>query len=94
VVLGGRGGGGGPPPPPPPPTARNAARSFRFARRIAAVMTGDPTFANPEGSPRLRSVIRVPPPAASTNPYVVSIGNGPSAVRMTSRSPGTSSTIS
>ena len=67
---------------------------MRFARRIAAAITGAPTFAKPEGSPRLRSVIRVPPPGASANAYVVSIGNGPSAVRMTRRSRGTSSTIS
>ena len=51
----------------PSNTARNAARSFRFARRIAAAITGAPTFPKPEGSPRLRSVIRVPPPGASAN---------------------------
>jgi hypothetical protein len=43
----------------------------------------------PAGSPRLRSVILVAPLPASSQVYVVSIGNGPSAVLITSRSPGT-----
>ena len=68
-------------------------RSARFARRIARSISGAPTFAKPAGSPRLRSVMRVPAPA-SAKPYVVSIGNGPCAVLMTSRSPVTSSRTS
>ena len=48
---------------------------------------------NPSGSPRLRNVINVPVPFAC-QVYVVSIGNGPSEVRMTSRWFATSSTIS
>ena len=55
---------------------------------------GAPRRVKPDGSPRLRSVIRVPPPGASAHSYVVSIGNGPCAVLMTRRSPGTSSRIS
>ena len=65
---------------------------MRFARRIAAAITGAATYAKPVGSPRLRSVIRVRAVVAGSHVYVVSIGNGPSAVRITSRSPGTSST--
>src|SRR5688500_13286587 len=38
--------------------------------------------------------MRVPPSGVADHVYVVSIGNGPSCVRMTSRSVGTSSTIS
>ncbi len=70
------------------------ARSFSFARRIARAMIGATSLPNPLGSPRFRSVIRVRPPGSGAHAYVVSIGNGPSAVRMTSLSPGTSSTIS
>lgn len=40
------------------------------------------------GSPRFRSVIRVWPSPCASQVYVVSIGNGPSAVRMTSFDPG------
>ena len=40
-------------------------RSARFARRIARSISPAPTFAKPEGSPRLRSAIRVPTPASS-----------------------------
>src|SRR5882724_6276370 len=69
-------------------------RSFSFARRIAALMNGARSFENPLGSPRLRRVIRVPPALEDSQVYVVSIGNGPSLVRMTSRSSPTSSTIS
>ena len=36
----------------------------------------------------------VPPPLASSQVYVVSIGNGPSSVLITNRSPGTSSRTS
>lgn len=38
-----------------------AARSFRFARRIAGAMNGASSFEKPAGSPRLRSVMWVPP---------------------------------
>src|SRR5262245_9513270 len=65
-----------------------------MARLIARAMTGAATLWKPEGSPRLRSVIRVAPSPESSHLYVVSIGNGPCAVLITSRSPGTSSRIS
>jgi hypothetical protein len=42
-------------------------RSFRLARRIAAAMSGAPTLAKPDGSPRLLSIIRVPPDASSSH---------------------------
>lgn len=48
----------------------------------------------PEGLPRFRSFIRVPPCSVVSQMYVVSIGNGPSAVRITKRSLGMNSTIS
>ena len=48
----------------------------------------------PDGTPRLRNVIRVPPWDVDYQVYVVSIGNGPSAVRNTSRSPATTPAIS
>src|SRR5262249_8204926 len=70
------------------------ARSFRFARRIALAMNGATSLPKPFGSPRFRNVIRVRPPAADSHVYVVSIGNGPWLVRMTSRASGSSSTIS
>ena len=41
--------------------AFSAARSLRFARRIAGFMIGAVNFENPAGSPRLRNVIRVEP---------------------------------
>jgi hypothetical protein len=41
-------------------------RSLRFARRIAVAITGAVTFANPAGSPRLRSDIRVAPSPTSS----------------------------
>ena len=62
--------------------------------RIARAIIGAPTFLKPRGSPRLRSIIRVAPSPASDHSYVVSIGNGPWAVLITSRSPSTSSRIS
>ena len=52
-------------------------------------MMGALILPNPLGLPRFRSVMRVPPPAVSVQAYVVSMGNGPSFVAMTSRSPGT-----
>jgi hypothetical protein len=65
-----------------------------LSRRIAVVIIGAAIFEKPDGRPRLRKVILVPPLAASDQVYVVSIGNGPSAVRITSRSPEMSSVIS
>jgi len=41
-------------------TAFSAARSFRFARRIAADMNGATILEKPDGVPRFVSVIRVP----------------------------------
>ena len=70
------------------------SRSLRFARRIALAIIGAPILEKPDGSPRFRSVIVVPPFTASDHVYVVSIGNGPSAVLITKRSPGTSSRTS
>ena len=57
-------------------------------------MAGAATFENPDGTPLLRKVIRVPFEGASSQVYVVSMGNGPSSVLITSRSPGTSSRTS
>ena len=57
-------------------------------------MMGAETLAKPDGSPRLRSVIRVTPGDESSHVYVVSIGNGPSDVLMTKRRSGTISRIS
>src|SRR5262245_59155438 len=72
----------------------NLARSFWFARRMALAIRGATTLPKPLGSPRFRRVIRVPPPCAGSHVYVVSIGNGPSLVLMTSRAAGSSSTNS
>ena len=58
------------------------ARSLRFARRMAGAMNGARSFENPAGSPRLRNVMRVELSPAADQVYVVSIGNGPSAVRI------------
>ena len=41
-------------------------RSLRLARRIAPAMSGATTREKPAGSPWLRSVMRVPPPGASS----------------------------
>src|SRR5215831_88067 len=57
-------------------------------------MSGPAIFENPRGSPRLRRLILVLPSPSACQVYVVSIGNGPSAVRITSFVPGTSSTTS
>ena len=65
-----------------------------MARRIAIAMNGAESFEKPVGAPRLRSVIRVPPSGVSCQVYVVSMGNGPSAVLITKRSPGTISLTS
>jgi hypothetical protein len=65
-----------------------------LARHIAGTTTGPASFENPVGWPRLRSTMRVEPAEAASQVYVVSIGKGPSVVRMTSRRPGTSSTTS
>ena len=43
-----------------------ASRSLEFARRIAADMNGALRLEKPEGSPRLRRTIRVPPSAVSS----------------------------
>src|SRR5687768_7248141 len=71
-----------------------AARSLRLARRMATAMNGANSRENPVGVPRFRRVIRVAPLPAASHVYVVSIGNGPSAVRITSRRLGTNSTTS
>ena len=57
-------------------------------------MNGATSVENPLGLPRLRRVIRVLPASRDCHVYVVSIGNGPCAVRMTNRSPGSSSLTS
>src|SRR5262249_8133483 len=55
------------------PAARDSSarlsrsRSRWFARRTATAMSGAPTLPNPDGSPRFRSVIRVPPSALSSH---------------------------
>jgi hypothetical protein len=59
---------------------------------MAAAISGAPTFAKPVGSPWLRSVISVPPSTVSSHWYVVRIGNGPWAVLITNRLPGSCST--
>ena len=69
-------------------------RSLRFARRMARVMNGAATRLNPSGAPRFRNVMRVASLPSGTQVYVVSIGKGPCAVRMTSPSEGENSTIS
>jgi hypothetical protein len=68
-------------------------RGAGFARRIAGPMNGAPRGRIPQAWPRLRSVIRVLVSPRESKLYVVSIGNGPADVRITTRSPGTSSTI-
>ena len=57
-------------------------------------MIGASNFEKPCGSPRLRSVMRVDGSDTADHVYVVSIGNGPCAVRITSRACGSSSTSS
>src|SRR5579862_6555324 len=47
-------------------TALSLSRSFRLARRIPCATMGAASFENPDGSPRLRSVMRVPPVAVSS----------------------------
>jgi Na+:H+ antiporter, NhaA family len=70
------------------------ARSLRLARRIAPARKGATHLENPAGVPRFRRVIRVPPSDVVSQMYEVSMGNGPSAVRIIRRSPGTKSTTS
>jgi hypothetical protein len=70
------------------------AQILLVGARIAATITGAVTLAKPAGSPRLRRVMRVRPAPAGCQVHVVSIGHGPCAARITSRSPGTSSTTS
>src|SRR5437899_5875440 len=55
---------------------------------MAAAIRAAPIPRKPDGSPRLRSVIEVPPDFASCQEYVVSIGKGPSAVLMRRLLPG------
>jgi hypothetical protein len=73
--------------------AFSAARSLAVAPRIARPTKGAVSDPNPPGDPVLSKVIKVPPSMASRI-RVDSIGNGPCTVRITVRSPGTSSTIS
>jgi len=70
------------------------SRSLRFARRIALANKGAASFPKPDGSPRFRRVILVSLWLTDSYVYVVSMGNGPSPVRITRRSPGASSTNS
>jgi hypothetical protein len=60
---------------------------------MARAISGADTRPKPLGWPALRKVISVPPSSASSQVYVVCIGNGPSAVVITSSSPSTSSVI-
>jgi hypothetical protein len=46
--------------------ALRRSRSLVMARRIAVAMTGAAIFLKPDGSPRLRSVMRVAPSPASS----------------------------
>src|SRR6186713_1117255 len=61
---------------------------------MAIAMNGPMNAPNPDGVPRFRRVILVRPADVVSHVYVVSIGNGPCAVRMTNRWPGENSTIS
>ena len=58
-----------------------------WAWRIARAMKAA-TIQKPVGSPRFRSVIRVLSSVVADQVYVVSMGNGPCAVRITSVSFG------
>jgi hypothetical protein len=71
-----------------------SAKSLRLARRIAIDINGVIHAAKPDGRPRFRSRMRVASLSIDSHVYIVSIGNGPSAVRITRRPPGTNSTIS
>ncbi|MBI2373057.1 MAG: hypothetical protein HYV07_03560 [Deltaproteobacteria bacterium] len=57
-------------------------------------MRGAASFPKPDGSPRFRRVMRVLISPEVAQVYVGSIGNGPSAARITRRSPGRISTNS
>src|SRR4051812_34332907 len=61
---------------------------------MAGTINGDRTFEKPAGSPQLRSVMRVVSWSTGVHVYVVSMGNGPSAVRMTRCCRGAKSTNS
>jgi len=61
---------------------------------MARSIIGAVKRAKPDGLPLLRKSIRVDPSPVGSYVYVVSIGNGPSAVRMTNRRAGSSSTTS
>ncbi len=52
---------------------------------MAFAMNGAAIFENPEGVLLFRSVIRVYPSSTASHVYCLSIENGPSGVRMTSR---------
>ena len=75
----------------PSGAVRSNARSLRLARRIARAMKGATIHEKPVGSPRFRSVIRVLSSVVADQVYVVSMGNGPYAVRITSVSFGSRS---
>lgn len=57
-------------------------------------INGDIIPENPVGSPRFRRINRVAPAPTSDQLLLVSIGNGPSLVRITKHALGTYSTIS
>ena len=75
-------------------TCLRRRRSLLFALRIARAMNGAISLEKPLGFPWFRSVILVPPADVDSQPYCVSIGKGPSEVRMTRRAPGTKVTTS
>src|SRR5215217_2733782 len=64
-------------------TCFRSAKSLRLARHIAIDINGVIHAAKPDGRPRFRSRIRVVWLSIDSHVYVVSIGNGPSAVRIT-----------
>ena len=80
--------------------ALGAVATHKFTRILSKDAVTTPIrapfteFEKPLGSPRLRSLIRVAASPTGLHSYVVSIGNGPCAVRMTSRSTEVSSTTS
>ena len=78
----------------PSSAVRSDARPLRLAGRIARAMKGATILEKPVGSPRFRSVIRVLSSVVADQVYVVSMGNGPCALRITSISFGTSTTHS
>src|SRR5438874_10552495 len=70
------------------PTGFAAVTASVMARRIARAITEAVTAAKPVGSPRLRSDILVAPSGASSQVYVVSIGNGRSEERRVGKGGG------